>query len=152
MLGYSAPVHARITGAELQEHLHSLSEHPDWLPHRASDNRARGFCVTERERRGIDPEGVYEVLVDTSLEPGSLTIAETIVPGTIAEDETVEVPRRPAVGGASQVANSGVLRRISATDLLGGVCRRVVEDHELEVRERPGQDRVERGSRNAAPL
>lgn len=90
LVGYSAPVRTQIAGAELLEHLYSLPEHPDWIPYRTSYyDRAWGFCVTERERRAIDPAASYDVLVDTSLEPGSLTLAELVVPGETEEEVVV---------------------------------------------------------------
>ena len=58
LLGYSTPVQTRLKGAELLEHLHSLPDHPDWIPYRTSYyDRNWGFCVTEREREAIDPDG-----------------------------------------------------------------------------------------------
>ena len=87
LLGYSEPVRTQLPGAELQEHLHSLPEHPDWIPYRTSYyDRAWGFCVTERERAAIDPGAVYDVLVDTSLEPGALTLGEVAVSGESEEE------------------------------------------------------------------
>jgi aminopeptidase-like protein len=89
LLGYSAPVRTRLQGSELLEHLHSLPDHPDWIPYRTSYyDRNWGFCVTEREREAIDPDATYDVLVDTSLEAGSLTLAELVVPGE-TDDEVV---------------------------------------------------------------
>jgi len=87
LLGYSEPVRTQLTGAELQPHLFSDPEHPDWIPYRTSYyDRAWGFCVSERERAAIDANAVYDVCVDTDLEPGSLTIAEVVVPG-LTDDE-----------------------------------------------------------------
>jgi aminopeptidase-like protein len=89
LLGYSEPVRAQLTGAELLPHLYSDPAHPDWIPYRTSYyDRAWGFCVTDRERAAFDPDAVYEVCVDTDLEPGSLTIAEVVVPGQ-TDDEIV---------------------------------------------------------------
>ena len=36
MVGYSRPVSARLELAELQSHLHSLPDHPDWIPYRTT--------------------------------------------------------------------------------------------------------------------
>jgi len=90
LLGYSAPARTSLSGAELQQHLHSLPEHPDWIPYRTSYyDRAWGFCVTERERASIDPQASYDVLVDTDLEPGTLTLAELVIPGETDEEVAV---------------------------------------------------------------
>jgi aminopeptidase-like protein len=83
-------VRTPIRGSELLEHLHSLPDHPDWIPYRTSYyDRAWGFCVTEREREAIDPGATYDVLVDTSLEAGSLTLAEVVVPGETDEEVVI---------------------------------------------------------------
>ena len=36
VVGYSVPVNRRMPLAELQPHLHSLPEHPDWIPYRTN--------------------------------------------------------------------------------------------------------------------
>lgn len=84
LLGYSHPVRTRLTGAELDEHLHSL---PDRIPYRTAYwADTWGFCVTEEERRAIRPDEEYEVCVDTRLEDGSLTYAEALLPGESEEE------------------------------------------------------------------
>ncbi len=81
LFGYSIPIHERVPLERLQEHLHSLPEQPDLVPWRNSYyEEAWGFCLADRVRRSL-PQGEYEVCIDTSLEPGSLTYAECVVPG-----------------------------------------------------------------------
>src|SRR5262245_16066501 len=47
VMSYSVPVDARLTLGELRPHLHTLSEHPDWIPYRTSYYREDwGFCLT----------------------------------------------------------------------------------------------------------
>ncbi len=36
LLNYSVPVRRRMTLADLRPHLHSLPQHPDWIPYRTS--------------------------------------------------------------------------------------------------------------------
>ena len=73
VVGYSRPVRARLTLAELRPHLFSLPEHPDWIPYRTSYYAdGWGFCLTDRQLRAL-PEDRYEVCIDASLAPGSLT-------------------------------------------------------------------------------
>jgi aminopeptidase-like protein len=75
------PVHARLSLAELQEHLHSLPERPDWIPYRTSYWRESwGFCMAHRERERL-LEGEYEVLIDATLDEGALTYGECFLPG-----------------------------------------------------------------------
>jgi aminopeptidase-like protein len=86
LMSYSTPVHAHLTLEELDPHLHSLPEHPDWIPYRTSYYRENwGFCLTDRARRALQP-GRYEVLIDATLEPGNLTYAEFFQPGSTDEE------------------------------------------------------------------
>ncbi|MGH0037687.1 MAG: DUF4910 domain-containing protein [Myxococcota bacterium] len=89
VLNYSVPVHRRVSREELDGHLHSLPEHPDWIPYRTSYYaEAWGFCLTQRQRDGLlDDE--YEVCIDSSLEPGHLTYGEVVVPGEVADEVLV---------------------------------------------------------------
>lgn len=82
LLNYSEPVAPRrVSRAELLEHLHTLPEHPDWIPYRTSYYRpAWGFCLAQRTLEGMT-DGSYEVCVDTTLAPGALTYGECILPG-----------------------------------------------------------------------
>lgn len=86
LVGYSTPVHARMQLDELRGHLHSLPEHPDWIPYRTSYYlRGWGFCLRHRDLEALEP-GEYEVLVDASLEPGELVYGEVVLPGRTAEE------------------------------------------------------------------
>jgi len=87
LLNYSIPVRARMKLAELQEHLHSLPEKPDAIPYRTSYYAERwGFCLPHRQRQALDPDETFEVVIDSSLEDGSLSIGEIVLPGEY-EDE-----------------------------------------------------------------
>ncbi|MGH9381820.1 MAG: DUF4910 domain-containing protein [Thermoanaerobaculia bacterium] len=86
VLNYSVPVRRRLARAELEEHLFSLPEHPDWIPYRTSYyNETWGFCLPHRLRTEL-PDGEYEVCIDADLEPGSLTYGEAVLPGESAEE------------------------------------------------------------------
>jgi len=86
VLNYSVPVRRHMSLDELRPHLHSLREHPDWIPYRTSYYaEAWGFCLAHRVLEGL-PEGEYEVCIDSTLEPGSLTYGELFLPGS-TEDE-----------------------------------------------------------------
>ena len=86
LMGYSVPIHATMSLAELAPHLHTLPVHPDWIPYRTSyyaDNW--GFCLTERQRRSLQ-DGTYQVDIDTRLFDGQMDWAEVFLPGD-SDDE-----------------------------------------------------------------
>jgi aminopeptidase-like protein len=86
VLGYSVPVHTRLTLSELRDHLFTHPTQPDWIPFRTSYyNENWGFCLTQRQLDGM-PDGEYEVHIDSTLADGSITYAEAVVPGQL-EDE-----------------------------------------------------------------
>jgi aminopeptidase-like protein len=70
---------------ELRPHLFTLPEMPDWIPHRTSYfNDNWGFCITHRLLETL-PDDDYEVVIDSSLETGSLTYGEFTIPGESEE-------------------------------------------------------------------
>jgi aminopeptidase-like protein len=86
VVNYSVPIRRRMSLAELRPHLHSIEEHPDWIPYRTSYyNEGWGFCLPHRQLQNLTDDE-YEVCIDSSLEPGSLTYAECVIPGTSAEE------------------------------------------------------------------
>jgi aminopeptidase-like protein len=86
VVGYSAPVHARMSLAELRPRLHSLPGKPDWIPYRNSFYQENwGFCLTHRQLEAL-AEGEYEVCIDSTLADGSLTYGEATLPGAEAEE------------------------------------------------------------------
>jgi aminopeptidase-like protein len=81
VVNYSVPVRQSMMLDELQPHLHSLPDRPDWIPYRTSYYREDwGFCLKHSERERLRP-GRYEVVVDADLAPGSLTLGECTIPG-----------------------------------------------------------------------
>lgn len=86
IVNYSAPMHGRLSLGELRPHIFSLPDRPDWVPYRTSYYDAQwGFCLAHRDvAQLVDDE--YEVHIDTSLEPGSLTYAECVLPGELTEE------------------------------------------------------------------
>jgi aminopeptidase-like protein len=81
IVGYSMPVRARMTLAELRPHLHSLPEQPDLIPYRTSYYReAWGFCLPHRLLEAL-PDESYDVVIDATLGPGALTYGEALFRG-----------------------------------------------------------------------
>lgn len=89
VLGYSVPVSATMPLSELRDHLHTLPEHPSWVPYRTSYYKpAWGFCLAQETLDAL-PDGEYEVCVDSTLADGHLTYAEHVVPGQVADEVIV---------------------------------------------------------------
>jgi len=87
LVGYSEPVRARLSLAELRPHLHTLPDHPDWIPYRTSYYSAGwGFCLRHRDYLAL-PDDEYEVVIDSSLTDGYLSYGELYLAG----EETDEV-------------------------------------------------------------
>lgn len=86
VVNYSIPVKAKLSLSELKDHLHAMPDRPDWIPYRTSYYRESwGFCLSQRQLDSL-PEDDYEVVVDSSLEKGSLSYAECLVPGESEEE------------------------------------------------------------------
>lgn len=86
VVNYSSPIQTRMPLEALKEHLHTIPEHPDWIPYKTSYYKENwGFCLPQRTLQDLE-EGEYEVVVDASLEPGSLTYGELYLKGQ-SEDE-----------------------------------------------------------------
>jgi aminopeptidase-like protein len=86
VLNYSVPVRARMTRQALLPHLHTLPEQPELVPYRTSYwKETWGFCLSQRQLDAL-PDGEYEVCVDSTLEPGSLTYGEFVLPGSSQEE------------------------------------------------------------------
>ena len=86
VLGYSIPMRGKLTLADLRPHLHTIPEHPDWIPLRTSYYHENwGFCLAHSLLEELT-EGVYEICIDSSLEPGSLTYAESYLPGETSDE------------------------------------------------------------------
>ncbi len=89
LVNYSAPFRGRMRLADLRAHLFSLPDRPDWIPYRTSYFKEDwGFCLSDRQLRAL-PDGEYEVCVDTTLAPGSLTFGECVLPGRSTDEVLV---------------------------------------------------------------
>jgi aminopeptidase-like protein len=86
VVGYSEPVRRRMSLAELRPHLYTLPDHPDWIPYRTSYyQRNWGFCLTHRQLDTL-ADDQYEVVIDSSLAPGSLTYGELVLEGQSGDE------------------------------------------------------------------
>ncbi len=89
VVNYSSPVKARMSLEQLRPNLFSIPEHPDWIPYRTSYYRdSWGLCVAHRVLESL-PQGEYDVCIDATLEAGSLTIGEAVLPGASPDEVLV---------------------------------------------------------------
>ncbi|WP_282170093.1 DUF4910 domain-containing protein [Ruegeria atlantica] len=91
IVSYSRPVHTRMSLSELKPHLHSDPSNPEWIPYRTGYYAENwGFCLPHRDLEAMQ-EGEYEVVVDATLEDGSLTYAECVIPGQTKDEILLSV-------------------------------------------------------------
>jgi aminopeptidase-like protein len=86
VVNYSIPVRQTMSLAELKPHLHSLPDHPDWIPYRTSYYKEDwGFCLGHNQLLQM-PDQAYEVVIDSTLENGFLTYGECFFPGQSTDE------------------------------------------------------------------
>lgn len=86
IMGYSLPIHKILKREELLEHVYSIPEQPDWIPYVTSYYKERwGFCMSENQRLTLKDDE-YEVSIDSTLEDGSLTYGELVLPGETQDE------------------------------------------------------------------
>ncbi|MDP9133154.1 MAG: DUF4910 domain-containing protein [Nitrospirota bacterium] len=86
LMSYSIPIQKRMKLDELKPHLFTLPEHPEWIPYRTSYYQENwGFCLPHNDFvRLTDDE--YDVVIDSTLQPGSLTYGECYLPGETSDE------------------------------------------------------------------
>lgn len=86
VVNYSTPINTKISLKELKKHLHSIPEQPDIIPYLTTYyNEDWGFCISNEQLLKLD-DGEYTVVINSSLENGSLTYSEYYLKGK-KEDE-----------------------------------------------------------------
>lgn len=86
VVAYSRPVDRQMTLDELRPHLHSLPEHPDWIPYRTSYyQESWGFCLPHSQLAGLS-SGTYRVVIRSALAPGAMPIAEHVHAGKSSDE------------------------------------------------------------------
>ncbi len=88
ILNYSIPIKKIVSLKELKDHIFSNSDYPESIPYRTSYYKeAWGFCTTYSQYINLKDE-TYEVMIDSSLENGSLTYGEYFIQGEL-DDEII---------------------------------------------------------------
>jgi aminopeptidase-like protein len=86
VVGYSEPVDGIFTLEELEPRLHSLPDRPNTIPYVTSYYaRDWGFCLTQAMREKMKA-GRYRCVIDSTLEAGSLTYGELVLPGECSSE------------------------------------------------------------------
>ena len=81
VVNYSVPFRGKLKLEELKSHLFTLPDHPDWIPYRTSYyNESWGFCLSHRQLLSL-ADDEYEICIDSTLEVGSLSYGELVIPG-----------------------------------------------------------------------
>jgi aminopeptidase-like protein len=88
VVSYSTPVRTVLPLAELKKHIFTIPDQPDLIPYRTSYYaESWGFCMAHNALLAL-PDGDYEVVIDSTLEPGNLTYGEFLHRGE-SEDEVL---------------------------------------------------------------
>ena len=86
VVNYSVPVRRKMHLAELKTHLFTLPDRPDWIPYRTSYYKEEwGFCLSHRQLELLSDDE-YEVVIDSTLQPGHLTYGESFLPGDLPDE------------------------------------------------------------------
>lgn len=86
VMGYSLPIDKIVSREELLEMCYTIPEQPDFIPYVTSYYKERsGFCLSEKQKQALT-EDTYHVVIDSTLENGSLTYGELLIPGN-SKDE-----------------------------------------------------------------
>ena len=86
IMGYSTPIDKVIGREELLEHIYTQPDQPEWIPYVTSYYKERwGFCMSENQKKALK-DNQYHVVIKSSLEDGSLTYGELLIPGETEEE------------------------------------------------------------------
>jgi aminopeptidase-like protein len=83
LMGYSIPFEGDLSYEELSSHIMTRPDFPDVIPYVTSYYVERwGFCMSHNDFLILPKEGVYKVVVDTTLKNGSMTVGEAVIKGS----------------------------------------------------------------------
>jgi len=81
LMGYSIPFSGLMELDDLKKHIHTLPDKPDAIPFVTSYyKRDWGFCMSHRTLEELK-SGKYEVLIDSTLSPGSVSTGQLFIKG-----------------------------------------------------------------------
>lgn len=86
VVNYSVSIDKWVSLAELKELIYTQPDQPELIPYVTSYyNRRYGFCMSEKQRSGLK-EGSYHIVINSSLEDGSLSYGECVLEGERKEE------------------------------------------------------------------
>jgi len=86
VVSYSIPVNSKLSLSELKLHMHTLPNQPDVIPYKTSYYiEDWGFCLTHNQFLTLE-EGIFEIMIDSSLKDGNLTYGEFFLQGKKEEE------------------------------------------------------------------
>jgi aminopeptidase-like protein len=87
VVNYSTPIDTELSFEELRSHLHTIEEMPDAIPYITSYYKETwGFCISYQELQTLSKEGKYKVVIQSTLEPGSLSYGQAVIEGDTQEE------------------------------------------------------------------
>lgn len=87
VLNYSVPVKAELSFEELRLHLLYREDIPEAVPYATSYYKENwGFCISYQQFKNLPRDGTYKVMIDSSLQPGSLTYGHLLLKGSSARE------------------------------------------------------------------
>ena len=92
VVSYSKPIQEKLPFELLVSRLHYLEDLPSAIPYRTAywDDDTWGICLSHSDFKRYFRAGEnYEVFIDSSLEHGSLSIGEILIPGKSSKEHLV---------------------------------------------------------------
>ena len=87
IINYSIPIELELSYDELAKQVHTIPEMPDAIPYITTYYKETwGFCLEHNVWADLPKEGMYKVVIKSTLEPGSLSYGECILRGETDEE------------------------------------------------------------------
>jgi len=87
IVSYSTPFKGEISYEELKAKVHTIPDMPKAIPYITTYYKERwGFCMSQEQWDALDPNDTFKIHIDTTLEPGSMSYGELVLPGETDEE------------------------------------------------------------------
>ncbi|MBM3428164.1 MAG: DUF4910 domain-containing protein [Bacteroidetes bacterium] len=82
IVNYSIPFEGEVEWAELSQRFFTIENQPDAIPYITSYYKETwGFCIDHNTLQRLPKTGIYKVVIQSQLAPGSVTVGHCILPG-----------------------------------------------------------------------